>query len=349
MAITVVVRSDVGARSDGGAGAEGALTFDASRVVIGRAEGCEVRLPDASVSPRHASLRRQEGAYVLVDEGSDNGTFVAGHRLAPLAPRTVADGDLVRVGRVWLELRLNAALAVSPPHATIDLALALVERALADAGEASAPSIIVRAGPDEGKRFPLPAADSPYVLGRGNGVDIYLEEHDASRRHVQLLRRGEQLLVRDLGSKNGTSLGGQRLPSGRDVPWRAGVELGIGRDVLVYEHPAAEALAELERSATEHIGEAEAFDPPPPSLVASAPSPPAPEAGDAPGAPPSVALAHERGAAAPLAAQPTQAPAPPAALAAPTSRLGASDLAIVAVAVLVLGLSVAGLWWLLHG
>ncbi len=343
MAITVVVRSDVGGR--GGDGAEPALTFDASRVVIGRAEGCEVRLPDASVSPRHASLRRQEGAYVLVDEGSDNGTFVAGARLSPLAPRTVADGDLVRVGRVWLELRLNAALAVSTPRATVDLALALVERALADAGEASAPALVVREGPDKGKRFPLPAVDAPYVLGRGNGVDVYLEEHDASRRHVQLLRKGEQLLARDLGSKNGTFLGEQRLPSGRDVPWRAGVELRIGRDILVYEHPAADALAELERSATEHLGEVDAFEPPPPSLAFAPTALPEPEAPDAPA---STALAHERGADAPLVALPT-AGAPAAAPRPSGNRLGASDLAIVAVAIAVLGLSVAGLWWLLHG
>ncbi|MCU0684928.1 MAG: FHA domain-containing protein [Polyangiaceae bacterium] len=352
MAITVVVRSEVGARAEGGG--EPALTFDASRVVIGRAEGCEVRLPDASVSPRHASLRRHEGAYVIVDEGSDNGTFVAGARLSPLAPRTIADGELVRVGRVWLELRLNAALAVSSPRATVDLALALVERALADAGETSEPAIFVREGPDQGKRFPLPAVDGSCVLGRGNGVDVYLEENDASRRHVQLLRRGEQLLVRDLGSKNGSFLADQRLPSGRDVAWRAGAELRIGRDVLVYEHPASDALAELERAATEHLGEAETFVPPPPSLGAPAPLP-EPGSDDTPGSPASLgspasaALAHERGASAPLAAPPSGEPAPATTTRRSSSRLGASDLAIVAVAIAVLSLSVAGLWWLLRG
>jgi pSer/pThr/pTyr-binding forkhead associated (FHA) protein len=346
MAITVVVRSNVGARS--GPEAEPALTFDAPRLVIGRAEGCEVRLPDASVSPRHASLRRQNDVYVLVDEGSENGTFLAGVRLSPHAPRPVADGDLIRIGRVWLELRLNAALAVSPPQLTVDVAIALVERALADAGEASAPTLFLRAGPDQGKRYPLPATDTPYILGRGNGADVYLNEHDASRRHAQLLRRGEQLFVRDLGSKNGTSLNGQRLASGRDTLWRAGAELSIGSTVLVYEHPAADALAELERSATEHIGDAEAFDPPPPSVAFSSPSP-EPQPGEATDAPLSGATSPENRPSGSPTTSPPLAPTPLATSRVQGSRLGTSDLAIIAVAVLVLGLSVAGLWWLLHG
>ena len=60
MALTIVLRA---------AGGEGpkrdpmALTFDAPRVVIGRGEGCEVRLPDPSVSHRHASIR-QRGAVL---------------------------------------------------------------------------------------------------------------------------------------------------------------------------------------------------------------------------------------------------------------------------------------------
>src|SRR5256885_12335862 len=53
-----------------------ALTFDGPRVVIGRGAGCDVRLPDPSVSHRHATLRTNGPAYQLVDEGSTNGTYV---------------------------------------------------------------------------------------------------------------------------------------------------------------------------------------------------------------------------------------------------------------------------------
>jgi len=40
------------------------LTLDSPRIVIGRSEGCDLRLPDTSVSHRHASLRQRGGEYV---------------------------------------------------------------------------------------------------------------------------------------------------------------------------------------------------------------------------------------------------------------------------------------------
>src|ERR1043165_1887230 len=100
MSLTVVIRSGEGQTP-------GAIPFDAPRVVIGRGEGCEVRLPDPSVSHRHASLRQRGTDYVVMDEGSSNGTFVGPVRLSPQAPRMVRSGDLVRVGRIWLELRIK--------------------------------------------------------------------------------------------------------------------------------------------------------------------------------------------------------------------------------------------------
>ena len=93
--------------------------------MIGRSDGSDVRLPDPSVSLRHSSLRAQGAEYSLVDEGSTNGTWVGGVKLAPHSPRLVRTGDLVRVGRVWLEIVIGQA-APTPDLglATRDLALA---------------------------------------------------------------------------------------------------------------------------------------------------------------------------------------------------------------------------------
>src|SRR5438132_5312756 len=104
-----------------------ALTFDGPRVVIGRGAGCDVRLPEPSVSQRHATVRTSGSDWVVVDEGSTNGTFVGETKLAPKTPRPLKSGDMVRVGRVWLEARVDQ----TPPtrdlaFATRDLALALV-------------------------------------------------------------------------------------------------------------------------------------------------------------------------------------------------------------------------------
>src|ERR1700742_1287465 len=118
MPLTVVVRS-------GDLKSQATITFDAPRIVIGRGEGCEVRLPDPSVSHRHASLRQRGGEYVLVDEGSTNGTLLGAVRLPPQTPRAVRSGELFRVGRVWLEVRMEPAIVKgSTAAAAKELALA---------------------------------------------------------------------------------------------------------------------------------------------------------------------------------------------------------------------------------
>jgi pSer/pThr/pTyr-binding forkhead associated (FHA) protein len=85
------------------------LPFDAARVVIGRAPGCDLQLPDPSVSQRHATIRQRGSDYVVVDEGSENGTFAGKARLPRHAPHKLEHGDLLRFGRVWVEVRLGPA------------------------------------------------------------------------------------------------------------------------------------------------------------------------------------------------------------------------------------------------
>ena len=108
MALTVVVRS-------GDAATPPKVTFDSPRIVIGRGEGCDVRLPDPSVSHRHASIRQRGSEYIVVDEGSTNGTFVGPVRLSPQAPRVVRTGDMVRIGRIWLELSIEHVVPTANP------------------------------------------------------------------------------------------------------------------------------------------------------------------------------------------------------------------------------------------
>src|SRR3954466_14256184 len=117
MPLTVVVRS-------GDLKSQATITFDAPRIVIGRGDGCEIRLPDPSVSHRHASIRQRGSDYVVVDEGSTNGTFVGACQLSPNGRRGGRSGELLRMGRIWLEL------TVEPVPATDDAQLVAGQIAL---------------------------------------------------------------------------------------------------------------------------------------------------------------------------------------------------------------------------
>jgi pSer/pThr/pTyr-binding forkhead associated (FHA) protein len=320
MALTIVVRS-----GDGKSPAR--ITFDAPRVVIGRGEGCEVRVPDASVSHRHASIRQRGAEYIVLDEGSANGTFVGPVKLSPQAPRVLKDGDLVRVGRVWLEVRIEQAVpTANAPVATRELALGLVAQALAAEGESSAVRVKVVEGPGAGTELLMDAFDRAYTVGRLASAELHIADADLSRRHVELLRRGERVLVRDLGSKNGSELGGRRMNAGEEAPWPKEAALVIGRNKLVFEDPVGEALDEIERAADERIDDSELIDPPKGVSTATETA--------------ALTTATRRGA--PIAPRPRRAP--------DGGAVGwtAADFIIAMLAIAVLALSIGGLVWLMR-
>lgn len=73
-----------------GTGPTGEMRFRAG-FTVGRLEDCEVTLAEACVSRRHAEIRREGGAWLLVDLGSANGTFFGGARLAANEPVALPD------------------------------------------------------------------------------------------------------------------------------------------------------------------------------------------------------------------------------------------------------------------
>jgi len=338
--LTLLVRSTTAPGGD-----QLALTFDGTRVVIGRGKGCDVRLPDPSVSQRHASIRTDRGKQTLVDEGSTNGTFVGGVRLAPETPRALRTGDLIRVGRVWLEVRIDQ----TPPTrdlamATRELALLLVSQAMEALGDDVVPKARVVEGPDAGTTMPLAEEGRAYLVGRGEACDMSLADEDASREHVQLVRRGQVVLVRDLGSKNGALLGESRLLRDRDVLWKNSSMLRLGRTVLALEEPVAIALGALEDVADEPIEDDVPPEPAPISSFKPCIEPPAVPASSPPSGPPSIASAS----AAPIAMVVKDNSRNAATMRRKTSSWSATDFAVVFAALAVIALSVAGLVWLLR-
>lgn len=335
MPVTVAIRS-------GGEQGEPSpsITLDAPMVVLGRGDGCDVRLPDPSVSHRHATIRQRGSEYIVQDEGSTNGTSIGGVRLGAHAPRILKHGDQVRLGRVYVEIRLDAPVATSQAsQATKEIALGLVARALAAQGEQAGPRLIVVEGPDDGKMLALDETGRAYVLGRGREVDFVLDDADASRRHVQVVRRGDVLVARDLGSKNGALLEASTLPRDRDVAWRAGERLWVGSNVIAYEHPAIEALAELERAADEKLREGEVPPPPPSPVPASSRTTTPSVEDDAQGQ-----GAREPAGSAPIAEVPRGAAATKATRR--SSGWTGTDFVVVLLAIGVLALSAVGLAWL---
>jgi hypothetical protein len=73
-------------------------------VCIGRLPECEVTLNDQNVSRRHAEVRREGDAFVVVDLGSTNGTKVNGTRVKQ---QRLNDGDEITVGSSTLRFEAS--------------------------------------------------------------------------------------------------------------------------------------------------------------------------------------------------------------------------------------------------
>jgi pSer/pThr/pTyr-binding forkhead associated (FHA) protein len=72
--------------------------------------------------------------------------------------------------------------------------------------------LVVRAGPNAGSTF---AIDKDVITaGRHPDSDIFLDDITVSRRHAEVRREGTGLLVRDVGSLNGTYLNRERIEQG---------------------------------------------------------------------------------------------------------------------------------------
>jgi serine phosphatase RsbU (regulator of sigma subunit) len=102
----------------GGLAVEPFVLCGEAEAVIGRAEECEVCLPDPAVSRRHAQLARRGAYWLLTDLESRHGTFLNGIRLQPRSPAVVAEGDVIRLGAC--ALRAAGQPGGSAPLATID-------------------------------------------------------------------------------------------------------------------------------------------------------------------------------------------------------------------------------------
>ncbi|MBE3585116.1 FhaA domain-containing protein [Desulfofundulus thermocisternus] len=90
--------------------------------------------------------------------------------------------------------------------------------------------LVVKAGPQAGKVFPLQPATM--VIGRRDTCDVILTDNSVSRRHAQLEYRGGEFVIRDLGSTNGVYINGVRVHTKVLVP---GDTIKMGTTLCVFE------------------------------------------------------------------------------------------------------------------
>jgi transcriptional regulator with GAF, ATPase, and Fis domain len=105
------------------------------------------------------------------------------------------------------------------------------------------------AGPWKGAAFPLP--DGEISIGREPSNQLWITDPALSRRQCVVLRRGEDFIIRDLGSRNGTLVNGMSV---QEQALRHGDQICIGESVLVL---LLDDNPQLERNLVEFMDTAE--------------------------------------------------------------------------------------------
>jgi pSer/pThr/pTyr-binding forkhead associated (FHA) protein len=246
------------------------------QLTIGRADGNDLVLAEGGVSRKHARFYTQGSDVIVEDTGSANGTWVDGEKID--APTRLGSRAQVVIGDYEISVKANGASRTSgrpggsargrspsgirePERATAvgqavkgarptkmvkavpdpnaGAALARRPRPAAGPNGAQGPTLRGLTGPWLNKTFPLKGT---MVVGRVPGVDIQIEDDSVSRRHAEVVVQGRDVVLRDLGSANGTNVNG--APLTEELALAPGDIIQFGVVEMTFEVPQSQlALA----------------------------------------------------------------------------------------------------------
>src|SRR5246127_2034581 len=131
-------------------------------------------------------------------------------------------------------------------------------------------------GPFQGATFSL--AGGELSIGRDPSNHVWISDPALSRQHCLLARKGDQFIIRDLGSRNGTSVNGMAVD---EVELQNGDQISVGTSVLMFLLEGGEEglqRNEVEFTETKILGNSpvllqpeDAFHPQPDKLLSQLP------------------------------------------------------------------------------
>ncbi len=231
------------------------VELDADALVLGRDARLAAVVPclrDAVVSTRHCVIRRDGRRWVLEDLGATNGTWMRGHPIT--GPVTLRDGDAFTLGKEGPRVECVGGFGTALIRTSAEVqqaATVLTDPNLAKTVPLDAPARAPRPSTHDGSaEHPFRLAGEPTVrlvheqsgqefvatgrsilIGRDPSAVQVLVRTDAERhvsgRHAEIRFLDDgRVVVRDVGSTNGTWLNDVRLKT--ESPLKVGDKLLLG-------------------------------------------------------------------------------------------------------------------------
>ncbi len=165
---------------------------------IGQGSVNDVVIDQDGVNSFHADVRVEGDQVTITDINTKSGTMVNGDKIS--GPTNLRAGDVITIGGVDLEV-------VEDDPAGGGKTPVLSGTALIDIGSNSW-SLVADSGPEKGQVIPVV---DRLEIGRALECDISILEPGLSRKHAELDLDGNDLIIRDLGSVNGTWVNGEKV------------------------------------------------------------------------------------------------------------------------------------------
>jgi pSer/pThr/pTyr-binding forkhead associated (FHA) protein len=181
----------------------------AGGLVFGRDPACDVVVGSTEVSRKHASLSPSPEGYLLRDT-STNGVLVNGEPAS--SPALLGRGDVLTIGDEEFRFYADSAPPPRAPLATLE---------------------VISSGMLKGTTMDV---RSPLAhVGRGAHNDIIVSDESVSDSHAKLQRREDGWYVVDMGSTNGTYVGGRRIDG--EAPLIGAPDLRFGGVKFIFRVP----------------------------------------------------------------------------------------------------------------
>lgn len=170
-------------------------------IEIGRSSQCAWRVPveDKDVSSRHARLSCKGNTVTLEDLGSSNGTFYRGRKIA--------------------KLKLKPGMRLS-----IGNCLLVIDEGGGGGPVEVIPELVLLAGRNRGQRREI--KPGTFTIGSDPGSSLCLLDMLVSRNHAEIVfKEDKSCWIKDLGSKNGTTVNDTPLKAGQERLLKEGDKL----------------------------------------------------------------------------------------------------------------------------
>jgi pSer/pThr/pTyr-binding forkhead associated (FHA) protein len=208
---------------------------EGEKIHIGRGKTADVDLDNSAVSRRHAILEMKNGAFILTDLKSTNGTRVNGRKITK--PVNVITSDRIEIGKFRF-VRGQSSEDSFPPYAMVrtpenELANAPSMPADFDGTIFVAPRRLTVVGGDALPKQLSLRGKSSFTLGKDDGCDVRIPGRLVSNIHCYIMVRGDKhFLVHKAGWKR-TTVNGKKASG--EARLRSGDTIGIGGSQIKFE------------------------------------------------------------------------------------------------------------------